>query len=185
LPTWAALLSSSRDRATLRRALRTGLAAGLKAPRPNDEVLREAWWPSETASATLGKQLPPGQPFALLISTWRGDRADYLREAFVSSVHEQTRRPAQVVLVQDGRVYFRSDAPLRIARGLRFPWPLFTAFVVVPRFVRDWAYDFIAARRYRWFGRRDVCMIPTPELRSRFISEPGEPANLRSREPRT
>ena len=93
--------------------------------------------------------------------------------------------PDSIVLVQDGRVYFRSDAPLRIARGLRFPWPLFTAFVVVPRFVRDWVYDFIAARRYRWFGRRDVCMIPTPDLRSRFISEPGEPANLRTREPRT
>ena len=99
---WARTFRSSHDRATLRRALWTGLAAGLKAPRPNDEVLREAWWPSETASATRGKQLPPGQPFALLISTWRGDRADYLREAFVSSVHDQTRRPAQVVLVQDG-----------------------------------------------------------------------------------
>ena len=50
------------------------------------------------------QQLAPGQPFALLVSTWRGDRADYLREAFRSSVHEQTRPPAQVVLVQDGPV---------------------------------------------------------------------------------
>ncbi len=50
------------------------------------------------------RTLPPGQPFALLISTYAGDRPDYLREAFVSTVHEQTRRPAQVVLVQDGPV---------------------------------------------------------------------------------
>jgi predicted DCC family thiol-disulfide oxidoreductase YuxK len=77
--------------------------------------------------------------------------------------------PDSIVLVQDGRVYFRSDAPLRIARGLTFPWPLLAVFFVVPRFVRDRVYDFIAARRYRWFGRRDVCMIPTPELKGRFL----------------
>lgn len=77
--------------------------------------------------------------------------------------------PDSIVLVQDGRVYFRSDAPLRIARGLTFPWPLFAAFFVVPRFVRDRVYDFIAARRYRWFGRRDICMVPTPDLKQRFL----------------
>ena len=77
--------------------------------------------------------------------------------------------PDSIVLVEDGRVYFRSDAPLRIARGLTFPWPLFAAFFVVPRFVRDRVYDFIAARRYRWFGRRDICMVPTPDLKQRFL----------------
>jgi len=78
--------------------------------------------------------------------------------------------PDTIVLVDAGQVYFRSDAPLRIARGLRFPWPLAAVLVVVPRFLRDRVYDFIAARRYRWFGRRDVCMIPTPDLRARFLS---------------
>jgi predicted DCC family thiol-disulfide oxidoreductase YuxK len=77
--------------------------------------------------------------------------------------------PDSIVLVQDGRLYLRSDAPLRIARGLKFPWPLLAVFLVVPRFVRDRVYDFIAARRYRWFGRRDVCMVPTPDLRQRFL----------------
>ena len=78
--------------------------------------------------------------------------------------------PDTIVLVEGGKVYFRSDAPLRIARRLRFPWPLAYALVVVPRFIRDRVYDFIAARRYQWFGRRDVCMIPTPDLRARFLS---------------
>jgi len=77
--------------------------------------------------------------------------------------------PDSMVLIEDGAVYLRSDAPLRIARGLTFPWPLLYGFVVVPRFIRDRVYDFIAARRYRWFGRRDVCMIPTPDLRRRFL----------------
>ena len=77
--------------------------------------------------------------------------------------------PDSIVLVLDGRAYCRSDAPLRIARGLRFPWPLLAVFLIVPRFVRDRVYDVIAARRYRWFGRRDVCMVPTADLKQRFL----------------
>jgi predicted DCC family thiol-disulfide oxidoreductase YuxK len=59
---------------------------------------------------------------------------------------------------------------LRIARRLRFPWPLLYAFIVVPRPLRDIVYDFIARHRYRWFGKRDTCMVPTPELRARFLT---------------
>jgi predicted DCC family thiol-disulfide oxidoreductase YuxK len=84
-----------------------------------------------------------------------------------AGVHGST--PDSIVLIQDGRVYFRSDAPLRIARALTFPWPLAAALAVIPRVIRDRVYDFIAAHRYQWFGRRDVCLLPTPELRQRFL----------------
>ena len=77
--------------------------------------------------------------------------------------------PDSIVFIEDGKAYVRSDAALRIARGLRFPWPLLYAFVIVPRVIRDGIYDAIAARRYRWFGRQDVCMVPAPELRERFL----------------
>jgi predicted DCC family thiol-disulfide oxidoreductase YuxK len=77
--------------------------------------------------------------------------------------------PDSMVLVEDGRAYFRSDAPLRVARRLAFPWPMVSVFLIVPRFIRDRAYDAIAARRYRWFGRQDACLLPTPELRNRFL----------------
>jgi GT2 family glycosyltransferase len=101
---WARTFARSEDRATLRRALRRGLRAGLvQGPRPNATVLQEAGWVTPEIPAP-DHELPPGQPFSLLISTWAGDRPDYLREAFVSTVDAQTRRPAQVVLVQDGPV---------------------------------------------------------------------------------
>lgn len=74
-----------------------------------------------------------------------------------------------VVVVADGRVYTRSDAALRIARGLAGGWPALGALRVVPRFLRDAAYRAVAASRYRVFGRRDECMLPTPELRARFL----------------
>jgi predicted DCC family thiol-disulfide oxidoreductase YuxK len=77
--------------------------------------------------------------------------------------------PDSLLLIEDGRVWTRSAAALRILRRLTFPWPLAYLFVVVPRPVRDWIYDRVASHRYRWFGKREVCMVPTPELRSRFV----------------
>jgi predicted DCC family thiol-disulfide oxidoreductase YuxK len=74
-----------------------------------------------------------------------------------------------VVLIEDGRAFFRSSAALRIARGLRFPWPLLYGLMVLPRPIRDWVYDLIARNRLRWFGQRDQCMIPEPGIRERFL----------------
>ena len=77
--------------------------------------------------------------------------------------------PDAIVLLEDGRLYTRSTAALRIARQLTFPWPLTAVFLAIPRPLRDWAYGRFASRRYRWFGRRETCMVPSPELRARFI----------------
>jgi predicted DCC family thiol-disulfide oxidoreductase YuxK len=79
--------------------------------------------------------------------------------------------PDSLVLVENGRVFMKSTAALRVVRGLSFPWPLASVFVAVPRPLRDWVYDIVARNRYRWFGRREVCMVPTPELRARFLSD--------------
>jgi predicted DCC family thiol-disulfide oxidoreductase YuxK len=78
-------------------------------------------------------------------------------------------RGETVVLVNRGRIFTKSAAALRIARELAFPWNLAYAFIAVPRPVRDWMYDLVARNRYRWFGKQDVCMVPTPELRRRFL----------------
>jgi predicted DCC family thiol-disulfide oxidoreductase YuxK len=103
--------------------------------------------------------------------------AALLRQAGVS-----TPLPDSVVLVAGGRVHVRSAAVLRVARGLRFPWPLAYAGILVPPVIRDRLYDVVAARRYRWFGRRETCMVPTPDLATRFlggVTGPNEPDSLR------
>jgi len=79
--------------------------------------------------------------------------------------------PDSIVLLDEGGVFTRSDAALRVARGLRFPWPLAYGLIVVPRPLRDWVYDIVARNRYACFGKRDACMVPTPDLRARFLSE--------------
>ena len=77
--------------------------------------------------------------------------------------------PDSIALVDEEGVFTRSDAALRIARRLTFPWPLTYVFILAPRVLRDALYDLIARHRYRWFGRQETCMVPTPELRGRFL----------------
>jgi predicted DCC family thiol-disulfide oxidoreductase YuxK len=74
-----------------------------------------------------------------------------------------------IVLVEDGVVYVRSAAALRIARRLGFPWVLGYGLMIVPRPLCDAIYDLVARRRYRWFGRRETCLVPGPGVRDRFL----------------
>ncbi len=87
----------------------------------------------------------------------------------LAAVAPLTPFPDSIVLVAGGRAAVKSTAALRIARGLSWPWPLLAVFFVVPRPLRDLVYDWIARHRYRWFGKQAACMVPTPELRSRFL----------------
>lgn len=73
-----------------------------------------------------------------------------------------------IILIQGDKFYERSDAALRIARQLNGGWPLFYAFIIVPRFIRDGIYNLIGRNRYKLFGKKEACWIPTPELKSRF-----------------
>ncbi len=85
--------------------------------------------------------------------------------------------PDSIVLLDSDGVHTRSAAALRIARGLGGPFALLRLGVVLPRPIRDAIYDLIARNRYRWFGRRDTCMTPTPDIAARFLDadEPGPP----------
>ena len=77
--------------------------------------------------------------------------------------------PESVLLDLDGQLYSHSEAVLRIARGLGGPWRLLLAGRLLPRAWRDAAYRFVARHRYRWFGRQESCMLPTPALQARFL----------------
>jgi predicted DCC family thiol-disulfide oxidoreductase YuxK len=75
-----------------------------------------------------------------------------------------------VVLVEDGRCWSRSTAALKIAQRLDGGWPLLAALLAVPRPIRDAVYRFISHNRFRWFGTRDSCRMPTPDLQARFLA---------------
>ncbi len=73
------------------------------------------------------------------------------------------------VFIKGSVVYVRSDAALEVVYHLRLPWRMFRVLRFVPRRLRDSIYDLVALSRYRWFGKREHCIVPTPELRSRFL----------------
>lgn len=86
------------------------------------------------------------------------DRLGYDKESFDS-----------LVLLSNGKVYVKSTAALKIAKRLTGLWPISSIFLILPPFTRDWAYNLIAKNRYKWWGKRDSCRMPTPELKQRFM----------------
>ena len=74
-----------------------------------------------------------------------------------------------VILWENGNIYSRSTAALKILKRLTGGWPLIYSTIIIPPFIRNGVYDFIAGNRYKWFGKQDSCMLPTPELKSRFL----------------
>lgn len=76
-----------------------------------------------------------------------------------------------ILLVENGKIYQKSTAGLRIAKQLNGWWFLMYGFIIVPAFIRNAVYDFIARNRYRWFGEQESCWLPTPDLKALFLDE--------------
>lgn len=74
------------------------------------------------------------------------------------------------VLIQHDQSFTRSTAALKVAKQLKGPTKLLYGFIIVPAFIRNFVYKIIAANRYRWFGKRDSCMLPSIELKERFLN---------------
>lgn len=74
------------------------------------------------------------------------------------------------VLIDAGKVYQKSAAGLRVCGQLPWYWGWTQAFWIAPKFLRDGVYNFLARNRYKWFGKKNECMVPTPQLKSRFVA---------------
>lgn len=74
-----------------------------------------------------------------------------------------------LIVIEEGKVYTHSTGALRIARHLGKLWPVLSVFLIIPAPIRDVVYRFIARNRYKWFGVREACRVPTPEERARFL----------------
>ena len=73
------------------------------------------------------------------------------------------------VFIEKGVVYTQSTAALKVSKYLTTFWPLLQGFIIVPAFIRDGIYNFIAKNRYKWFGKKEQCMMPTTAIRERFL----------------
>ncbi|NNK73402.1 MAG: thiol-disulfide oxidoreductase DCC family protein [Flavobacteriaceae bacterium] len=92
-------------------------------------------------------------------------------KALIQQHHIDTEKIDSIILADnEGVLSFKSTAALKIAARLGFPINLAVIFFIIPPFMRNVLYDYVARNRYKWFGRKDKCMIPTPELKAKFLN---------------
>ena len=83
--------------------------------------------------------------------------------------HPHLQNINSVIFISDGKAFTQSRAVLEIFSLLGYPWKLFYAFIILPPVIRNFLYNFVARYRYKWFGKRDSCMMPDDKLKERFI----------------
>lgn len=75
-----------------------------------------------------------------------------------------------VILVRGDQIFYKSRAALEIGKKLSGLWPLTYTFIIIPGFIRDPIYDWIARNRYKWFGKKETCRLPSPEEKNKFLN---------------
>jgi predicted DCC family thiol-disulfide oxidoreductase YuxK len=75
-----------------------------------------------------------------------------------------------LILIEDEKIFTRSTGVLRMMKHLGGGWSLLYGFIIVPKFIRDAVYNWVSKNRYRWFGKKDECWLPTPDLKARFLN---------------
>ncbi|RYG21134.1 MAG: DUF393 domain-containing protein [Chitinophagaceae bacterium] len=95
-------------------------------------------------------------------------QSDYAQEILKKLTPNEGQSETMVVM-EGGKIYERSTAALRVARRLDGFWPLLYGFIIIPRFIRDAIYQYVAKNRYKWFGKQESCWVPTPELKDKFL----------------
>jgi len=90
----------------------------------------------------------------------------------INQFHIDTNKTDSILLFCPNKnsIKYKSSAALHISKHLGFPTYLLTIFLIIPAFIRNWFYNYIARNRYKWYGKKESCMIPTPELKSKFIA---------------
>lgn len=95
-------------------------------------------------------------------------QSDYARE-ILGPEGIDTDKLESILLYDGGKIYTKSSAALQIAKHLSGFWSALSVFLILPKFFRDIFYDILARNRYKWFGKKETCRLPTPELKSLFL----------------
>ncbi len=95
-------------------------------------------------------------------------QSDIGRELFAKyNINSTTTN--SLILIEKGKIYQKSTGALRIAKQLSYGWSLMYFFIIVPAFISNLIYDYIASNRYKWFGKKEACWVPTPALKNLFL----------------
>lgn len=92
-----------------------------------------------------------------------------LGQSVLKEFNLPTNELSSFILLEKGKIAVKSTGALRVAKQLSGGWPLLYALVIVPAFIRDAVYEFVGRNRYKWFGKKEACWIPTPDLKQLFL----------------
>lgn len=90
-------------------------------------------------------------------------------QKLIKELNIDTSKTDSIILIEEKKYSVKSTAALKIAKHLKGGYSLLYSFMILPTFFRNWVYDIIAKNRYKWFGKKESCMIPTPELKEKFL----------------
>ena len=93
-------------------------------------------------------------------------QSDLGEQLLKQHTHQNTN---SIVLITEKNSYIKSSAALHICKHLDGPWKIFFLFIIVPRPIRDFFYNILAKKRYKWFGKKESCFLPTPDIKKRFL----------------
>ena len=102
-----------------------------------------------------------------MFTSLQSDVAKKLLLQFNSKINDNNL--GSIVLIKQNKIYYKSTAALIIGKELKFPYNLSFLFIIIPKFIRDFIYDVIAKNRYKWFGKKDTCIIPSEDELNRFL----------------
>jgi predicted DCC family thiol-disulfide oxidoreductase YuxK len=88
---------------------------------------------------------------------------------YLQRIHLPVNEFNSFILIEGDKVYTRSTGALRVLKHLGGGWSLLYGLIIIPGFIRDGIYKWIAGNRYKWFGKRDTCRVPTPEEKGQFL----------------
>lgn len=94
-----------------------------------------------------------------------------LGQSILKQFNLPTNELSSFILLDKGRISVKSTGALKVVKQLSGAWPLLYIFIIIPPFIRDAVYEFIGRNRYKWFGKKEACWLPTPEIKALFLSE--------------
>lgn len=94
-----------------------------------------------------------------------------LGQSILKQFNLPTNELSSFILLDKGKISVKSTGALKVVKQLSGAWPLLYIFIIIPAFIRDAVYEFIGRNRYKWFGKKEICWLPSPEIRALFLTE--------------
>jgi predicted DCC family thiol-disulfide oxidoreductase YuxK len=90
-------------------------------------------------------------------------------KSLLAKYHIDSTKVNSLVYIKEGKAYTKSSGALHLSKSLKVPYNFIAVLLIIPKPIRDWIYNIIANKRYKWFGKKETCWLPNPKWKHRFL----------------